>query len=108
MATVTLPSGNTAEIMEVDELTAGVKLAVQRAVSMTMTGGKMVLSLALNEEMKIAALCKLVKSWSFPVMVNEKAFESMAIKDYNALADAVKDHMELLRATPDKSGSTED
>lgn len=106
MATVNLPSGNTAEVLEVEHLTAGVKLAVQRAVEMTVNNGKIVMSLALTEEMKIAALCKLVTKWSLPEPVSPRSLEALAIKDYNALSDAVKEHMDLLRATPDKSSSS--
>lgn len=108
MATVNMPSGNTAEILDVDKLTAGVKLAVQRAVSMTVQNGKVIMTLALTEEMKIAALCKLITAWSLPVMVDAKAIEGLGIKDYNALSDAVKEHMDLLKATPDKSSSSTD
>lgn len=108
MATVNLPSGDTAEIVEVDDLTAGVKLAVQRAVQMTVQNGKVVMSLALTEEMKIAALCKLVKSWSKPIAITAQNIETLGIKDYNALTDAVKEHMELLKATPDKSDPEKD
>jgi hypothetical protein len=103
MATVILPSGDTADILEVDKLTAGVKLAVQRAVSMTVNNGKMVLNLAITEEMKVATIANLVTSWSKDVPVSIKAVEALGIKDYNALCEAVKEHTALLRATPDKS-----
>ena len=108
MAEVKLPSGDTAVIMEIEELTAGVKLAAQRAVQMTLQNGKMVLSLALNEEMKIASLAVLIKSWSKPVPVTAKEIERLGIKDYNALTEAVKGHLKELRTTPDKSDSAED
>lgn len=103
MATVELPSGNTADLVEPEALTAGVKLAVQRAVSLTVRDGQAVMSLAMSEEMKIAALVRLVKSWSLPVAVTAQNIENLAIKDYNALSEAVEEHMKLLRATPDKS-----
>lgn len=107
MANVTLPSGTTAEITDPEDMTAGTKLAVQRAVSMEVNNGKMVLSLALSEEMKVAAIVTLVKSWSKEVPITKANVEALAIKDYNALADAVKEHMSLLRATPDKSDAAE-
>lgn len=105
MATVTLPSGDTAEIMEVDKLTAGVKLAVHRAVSMTVNNGKMALTLGMSEEMKIAALAHLILSWSKDVPVSVQAIENLGIKDYNALGEAIKEHMDLLGSKPDKSNS---
>jgi GTP cyclohydrolase III len=108
MATVSLPSGKTAEIADVDSLTAGVKLAAQRAVSMTVSGGKVVMTLALTEDMKVAALAQLITSWTHEFPVTVKNIEALGIKDYNALSDAVKEHMALLRTTPDKSGSAED
>jgi len=107
MANVTLPSGTTAEITDPDDMTAGTKLAVQRAVSMEVNNGKMVLSLALTEEMKVAAIVTLVKSWSKDVAVTKANVEALSIRDYNALAEAVKEHMKLLRAAPDKSDSAE-
>lgn len=108
MATVSLPSGNTAEVTEPDALTAGSKLAVQRSVQVDVKNGHMVMSLALTEEMKVAALIHLIKSWSFQEPVSLKAIEALSIKDYNALTDSIKEHMKLLRATPDKSDSAED
>jgi hypothetical protein len=108
MATVTLPSGDTAEITDPDDMTAGTKLAVQRAVSMVVNNGKMELSLALSEEMKVAALVTLIKSWSKDLPVTKASVEGLAIKEYNALSDAIKEHMGLLRATPDKSDAPQD
>jgi hypothetical protein len=108
MATIELPSGHTAEIMDPEHLTTAVKLAVQRAVQMEVNGKKIVMSLALTEEMKIAALSKLIQSWSLPSVVSVQNIEGLAIKDYNALCDGIKEHMKLLRTSPDKSDAEED
>lgn len=103
MATVELPSGIKAELLDVDKLTAKVKLDAQRAVSMTIKDGKMALSLALSEEMKIATVASCLTSWSSELPADQRGIEALGIKDYNALMDAAKEHLELLKSTPDKS-----
>jgi hypothetical protein len=108
MATVELPSGKTAEVLETDKLTAGVKLAVQRAVSMVVKDGQMAISLALTEEMKIATMVKVVTSWTHDFPVTAQTIENLSIQDYNALSEAVSEHMKLLRTAPDKSAAKAD
>jgi hypothetical protein len=108
MATVELPSGHTADILDTDELTAGVKLAVQRSIQMVVKDKQVVMSLALSEEMKIATLVKVIKSWTHEKLPTAQAIEELSIRDYNALTEAIKEHMKLLSASPDKSGSKED
>jgi hypothetical protein len=107
MASVTLPSGIKAELMNVDELTAGVKLAAQRAVSVTLKDGKMVMSLAMSEDIKIATIAAVLKSWDSALEANQHGIEQLGIKDYNALVGFCKEHLELLKSTPDKSDSAE-
>lgn len=105
MANVQLPSGINAVLLDVEELTAGVKLAAQRAVTMTIKDGKMVMSLAMGEEVKIATLAAVLKSWDSTLPADQHGIEALGIKDYNALVEFCKDHLELLKSAPDKSNA---
>jgi hypothetical protein len=100
---VNLPSGATATLREVADLTAGDKLAVQSAITIDTAGGNMQISLGLAEEMKIATVAHVVSAWSFEAPPSVISVQTLSLADYAALCDAAQPHMAALGMGADKS-----
>jgi hypothetical protein len=106
---VELPGDQWAEIKGIDELKARDKIALQRVVtwvrqeSDTDDAG-IPLNAGLTVEMQMVLLSNCITSWSLepPAPVTRPVLEDLPIATFNALCDAVEDHMKVVMAVPNR------
>lgn len=106
MPRIDLPNGNWAEIRGVDEMKGGDKVAVQRAIVFRTAedGQNPEFTAAAGEDMQIALLCRIITDWSLDPKppVTREMIEDLPVTSYNALCDAIQDHIEVIRTAPNR------
>lgn len=100
---VTLPSGTVATVKDVAALSAGDKLAVHSEIALEQVNGKTKVTLGLLEELKVATAAHVVEKWSNEAETSIHTVTKLGLADYNALMDAIKEHVKLLGLVTDKS-----
>lgn len=108
---VDLPNDGWAEIKETEELTAGDLGAVHRAVRFDMDDSqRLEVHAGVQDEMRNALLSRVIKSWSLDLPVpmgNPNLVENIPLAAYKELADAVKEHMDLVNFIPNRKSSSD-
>lgn len=108
---VDLPDNGWAEIAEPSELRNGDRKAVLKSLTVEVgDDGKSILSLSYDDEMRDALLRRIVRNWSlpFPLPKDDSAsLDKLTIAQADALAKAIKPHMDLVNgvADPTKRGT---
>lgn len=103
---VELPGDNWAEIRPVEELKAGDKIAVERVVTFMQPadGGPVPMHAGIAEDMQMAMLSRVITAWSLqpPPPVTPEILSDLPIDVYNTLCEAIEDHMEVIRVSPNR------
>ena len=94
--TVELSGGHSASLKPVDLLKASDRLAVHGEIALETVNGKVKMTMALAEELKVATIVHVIESWTRPEKVAIESVVDLTMKDYNKLVAATKEHMKAL------------